>query len=542
MGSRAPSLRVLPSRDGVVPPNAFVVLEGHVLGELTLVACLDGEPAEVTLEHASYFTVSGPGIAAPALFLVRPQGGEWTPGATLVLSCSDGSQRARFELVIGTERDETPPIFSSLGEPEPGTIEGPHGRTDVVAIGHGVYVDRESPIVLVELELSASRNIVRGVVMEGTPGTLTFAPRAGVERVLAVTLRDSAGNATRVEPKRASGVLALRCIAGAIEHCAMQDVWLASTDGGYADGFSRGHFVWIDALDADAVEISAIAARLTEDHELPIEIAFQGGFFGVTGTSRFYLWESATHWTGWIDTPSPTRTSENELRVVQQGRDVSAFVNHQLAGTFRLDARPKDRTVGLFFKGHAGRISRARFRDATVRAIPRNTLGAPASVEIFALPIADADALEQLSLVERRELAGRTRKRFVVRSGHYLDAFFLRALQIDLAVGLERPTRDDDGAMLRSGFIDEESLREIVPTLARCLEAETARTIECLHAHGGGTADRDRIRAALARGDWPESEDPAEEAAAFAFHWLERARLAESVLIGLCWEWRGPLR
>lgn len=147
---------------------------------------------------------------------------------------------------------------------------------------------------------------------------------------------------------------------------AEEDGWfVATTDAGVENGFSRGHYRARDAATGD-LEISVTATRLTDDHGMPIEIAFRGGFFGVTGTSQFYIYQSDGHWTGWKCTPASVGTGPLTLRVVQRGAAIDGFVNGALAGSFTLNDPPPEGPVGLFFKGPPGVAARMRFRDFTV--------------------------------------------------------------------------------------------------------------------------------------------------------------------------------
>ncbi|MCA9579388.1 MAG: hypothetical protein KC668_28360, partial [Myxococcales bacterium] len=145
------------------------------------------------------------------------------------------------------------------------------------------------------------------------------------------------------------------------------------------NGFSRGHYR-ASASTAGDIEIAVTAARLTDDHAMPIEVAFRGGFFGVTGTSLFYLYETDANWTGWKATPVAVEPGPVELRVTQRGAEVEGFVNGMLAGSLTLQRPSAEGPVGVFFKGPPGQQARMRFRDFTVQPLP------PAGVPSVAPP------------------------------------------------------------------------------------------------------------------------------------------------------------
>ncbi len=373
MGSLPFVLEIVLPRSGAVPPNSAIVLDGHVVGQLSVSARSAGSELSVALEPAPAFGPHAPGTYRT--WLVRPTSGDWPAGSTVVLTATRAPQEpAVFDVPIASERDVRPPVFSSVSLPERRTISGPRQPShEVVLLPHRAFTDDESPLVLVTLEAGGS--VLTGSVREGMAGGLPMPP--GAAQVLdAITLADLAGNEVRIadpctatsapEPPPSPSLNPFTCVAGTL---VSEDGWfVATTDAGTENGFSRGHYRAPQRTSGD-LEISVTAMRLTDDHAMPIEIAFRGGFFGVTGTSLFYLYESDAHWTGWKPTSQAVGTGPVGLRVVQRGADVDAYVNGALAGSLTLQKPMAEGEVGVFFKGPPGKEARMRFRDFVVKPL-----------------------------------------------------------------------------------------------------------------------------------------------------------------------------
>ena len=159
------------------------------------------------------------------------------------------------------------------------------------------------------------------------------------------------------------------------------------------------------------------------------------------------------------------------------------------------------------------------------------------SITLIVVPAEDADSFEAMPVDERRQRSWQT---FPVRCGRYLCTFLMTATDTDLGVFGGEPEIEQDGQQLEACMIDREMLVEVLPQIEAMVEADADETARVLHAHGGGTADLARVVDALKTGAWPESGDPAEEAAAFARHLLSYARVAKQEQMGVCWEYRGP--
>jgi hypothetical protein len=197
----------------------------------------------------------------------------------------------------------------------------------------------------------------------------------------ALTLTDLAGNTCRVEnphrlaiparplpdlTNRAAGQF--RCIAGTLEAVNTHGAFVATSDSATTSGFSRGHFEANRAAHGD-IDISVKVRRLSADIEMPVELAFRGGFFGVTLSGSWFLYEHDGHWTGWKQLAESVGSRMLELRVVQRGKRVKAYVNGQLAGDLELEKESTTDRVGVAFKGRPGEPSRVRLHDFFVRGI-----------------------------------------------------------------------------------------------------------------------------------------------------------------------------
>jgi len=374
MGSTPEFIVHRPPRAGKVAPNAAIVLEGYAMGDaqVTVTAKHGTDDMKVTVEAVaplSYEQFRSTGT----FYLVRPESGEWPHDTTVELV----SQKpfARLDVAIGHVRDHTAPGSVSLASARPHRVGLPHPY-DVVGFEHGVFEDAASPIVIVKLELDGSTRT--GAIQEGRAGVLAFAPDTTVGHLQAITLTDVAGNSHRiVQPCgpapfiKATPLLPLTCIAGTLEAVTGAPGTFIGTTDGAGGGFSRGHYVTTESFGSD-VEISVSASRLTAEHEMPIEIAFRGGFFGVTGSSSWYLYEHDGHWTGWKPTPSPVGPGLLTLRVVQSGQRVSGYINGELAGTFDLERPLVAAPVGIHFKAHPNKAGQIQFHDFVARAVSVN--------------------------------------------------------------------------------------------------------------------------------------------------------------------------
>lgn len=536
---------------GAVARNAAIVLEGHVVGALTITARSGSSAIDVGVRTALPI-IEDRFADHRVYYLVRPASGAWPGSQTVVLAViREGVPPEEIEVPIDSMQDTKPPAFVSLVAPSQRTISHPRGDAEVVAIDHGPFVDALTPIVLVTLEIGTTSRT--GVVLENRAGTITLQPREDLGAVRTLTIADTAGNANRVDdpcgqppPDKPGPELetiardAFTCVVGRLEAVNAYGTFLATTDAATTDGYSRGHYLSAHVIDGD-LDITVSATRLTDDHEMSVEIAFRGGYFGVSCRSSWYLYEHPGHWTGWQPTSSLIRPGTLELRVIQRGQRVTGYVNHTLAGSFELERPAPSGRVGIQFKARPGKVGRLRFRNFAVKPVTVDPLEQPCSVTIVQRMIDSPEDLDELSIEERRDSGCYGWKTFPVRSGHLLDTFLLVGTNSDLGVGAYDP-EDDDGTMLHTSFLDGPGLADVIERLELLVEKEATITMALLRAHGGGTADKARLEAALRQGEWPESGDPAEETAAFAFHLLAQARDAIQFRAGLLIEHRGALQ
>lgn len=368
VGSTPPYQRLVLPRAGAVSPNGAIVVDAHVVGaaSLGITAHADANAIEVTYAVAPPFSTDRFG-GGGARYLVRPTRGDWPCGATVRLTIANGANPpVALDAPIAELPDRTPPAFSSLGRPTLRTLARPGLRTEVTAITHEPFDDPESPLVLVEL--TSDHRTHRLSAVEGSAGVLFLEAKDNTRYIDAITLTDLAGNRSRIPapcgPRE--DAMPFECVAGSLEPQA-DGTFVATTDAGTADGFSRGHYLWREIVEGD-IEVEVVAERLTGEHEMPIELAFRGGFFAVTGTSSWFLYENDHHWTGWQPTPVPVKTGWLALRVVQRGTQVSGYVDEQLVGSFTLQ-NVHGRAVGVAFKARPGERGSIRFRDFTVRRV-----------------------------------------------------------------------------------------------------------------------------------------------------------------------------
>ena len=165
-----------------------------------------------------------------------------------------------------------------------------------------------------------------------------------------------------------------------------------------------------------------------------------------------------------------------------------------------------------------------------------------ASITIIACPAEDPDSFEEMRLDERRNRSAGWAT-FPLRSGRYVDTLLMKATNTDFGIfeSAEKEI-DENGDTVESNMIARVTIIEVLPLLEALVEANADETARALWTHGGGTADLARVCEALRSDAWPESGDPADEAAAFAHQLLKHARYAVDYLDGVCWEYRGDVR
>jgi hypothetical protein len=163
-----------------------------------------------------------------------------------------------------------------------------------------------------------------------------------------------------------------------------------------------------------------------------------------------------------------------------------------------------------------------------------------ATITIITTPIEEPDQFESMYNDERRRRSAGWES-FPARSGGQPDGFFMQATKSDLGVFECEPEVDvDTGEKLQTCMIDKRTQVRVIPKLEALVESSVDETARALVAQGGGTADLARVTEALRSGAWPEGEDPAEEAAAFAHNLLKYSRTAAEHRMGMCWEYRRP--
>lgn len=163
-----------------------------------------------------------------------------------------------------------------------------------------------------------------------------------------------------------------------------------------------------------------------------------------------------------------------------------------------------------------------------------------ATITFIVTPADDEEEFENTG-VEDRKRNGREWDEFPVKSGRLLETFFMKATKSDLTV-IACPDRKREGRPLKTRLLVREVVPEVIPDLEELVEKNADATARALQKHGGGKADLARISAALKSEAWPDTDDAAEEAAAFAYQLLWFTRAAKKAKMGLCWEYRGDVK
>jgi hypothetical protein len=162
-----------------------------------------------------------------------------------------------------------------------------------------------------------------------------------------------------------------------------------------------------------------------------------------------------------------------------------------------------------------------------------------ATVTIIATEVESLAQFKRLEPVERRRISFGW-EQFPSRSGRYPDRIFRKATGTELDMLRSPPDEDyENGEKLTSFIIDSTTLEGVIPRLEASVVANAAATARALVETVGETAELSRVSAALNGGTWPEIDDAAAEAAAFAHHLLAFARHAALSGSGICWEYRG---
>jgi len=162
-----------------------------------------------------------------------------------------------------------------------------------------------------------------------------------------------------------------------------------------------------------------------------------------------------------------------------------------------------------------------------------------ATITIIATEVESPSQFESMYIDERRSVSSGW-KSFPARSGRYPDGIVLQATNSDLGVFECDPDEDiDTGEKLHTFLIDRKTLVKVLPKLKAIVETNAATTARALVENVGGAAELERVSDALKNGTWPEVDDAAAEAAAFAHHLLGYARIAVASGKGVCWEYRG---
>ncbi len=213
MSPPRPTLDLAPPAGGALAPNAAIVLHGwitdHMLAPVVTLKVPKKKPTRlaVVTERAP---ARGTGVFADAVFLVRPEHGDWPAGARLEIEAvfERGKPPAKYTLEVGTKRDETPPAAARLG---PGRIEkySPPmlAPRDALMLPYPAFADDAASAVVLAITLrdprGGGRTTARFTLLVGSAGTLVLDP---VFRACeGATLTDTAGNVRTIPPSDCTG-------------------------------------------------------------------------------------------------------------------------------------------------------------------------------------------------------------------------------------------------------------------------------------------------------------------------------------------------
>ncbi len=169
-------------------------------------------------------------------------------------------------------------------------------------------------------------------------------------------------------------------------------------------------------------------------------------------------------------------------------------------------------------------------RDVSKRKAP--------SITIIILRAGAPEELDAIPYYARKQESSGW-KDLPARSGRFLDTFLMKSTNSDFSIFQAALDVDEDKLPFVTRLIVPIDLVRVVPELEPLIEKHADKTASALRAHGGNTASLASIKAALASGDWPDSGDPAVEAAAFAHHLLGFARTAVEYTLAVCVEYHG---
>jgi hypothetical protein len=160
------------------------------------------------------------------------------------------------------------------------------------------------------------------------------------------------------------------------------------------------------------------------------------------------------------------------------------------------------------------------------------------TITIIATEVESLAQFKRLEPIERRRISLGWKK-FPSRSGRYPDRVFRKATKIELDMIASPPNEDyENGEKLTTFIIDSTTLESVIPRLEAAVVENAEATARALVESVGETAELSRVSEGLRAGRWPEVDDAAAEAAAFAHHLLVYARVAALAGNGVCWEYR----
>ena len=165
--------------------------------------------------------------------------------------------------------------------------------------------------------------------------------------------------------------------------CSTLFLYTNSASGSYSEGVIE--FNQDVALPAYA---SVTMERGTGDTNRPLELKVLGGYIGITpqnGELWYYIYESESHWTGWINSGIPSG-SEIAISARQDGKRISSWLNGVRLPDFTLFFTPTDKRFWLKLKGDPGQKSQAIIRTFTVMTESEEQASEASPIATGALP------------------------------------------------------------------------------------------------------------------------------------------------------------
>ncbi len=161
-----------------------------------------------------------------------------------------------------------------------------------------------------------------------------------------------------------------------------------------------------------------------------------------------------------------------------------------------------------------------------------------ATVTVMATSVEDLESFNSIDFGHRR-YSSLGYEEFPARSGGFPHRVLREATKINLGLLEADPQTDFDKDQTVRGFVVlADKVEKLIPKLEKLVETDVDATAAALQKYACGTSDLAVVNDALRNGTWPDTDDVAAEAAAFAYQMLKYARTAVGGM-GVCCEYNG---